>query len=374
MRVLHVFKDYFPPTRGGIEQYVHDVVHSMEGFELAVLTSSRSRRHVDDLNDGVPVTRAPEYARPVSTPVTPSWARLLRETGADLIHFHMPNPFGELMYLASRTAIPMVASYHADIVGRRALLPLFRPFQQRFLSAATRVLVSNPRMLETSEALAGHRDRAVVVPYGVDPEQWRERPAAADELRARYPGPLILSLGRLVYYKGLDHLIRAMQGTEATALLAGDGPKRAELEALAAACGVREKVVFAGEIPDEDRAAHYHAADVFAFPSTSRAEAFGIAMLQAMACGTPAISTELGTGTSWVNVHGETGLVIPPRDPAALAEALQSLLADDAGRRAMGEAAARRVRERFTKAAMLEALAAVYRSPRGGITIRGCAG
>src|SRR5919108_273124 len=283
MKVLHVFKDYFPPSRGGIELLINDLVHSMDGFEFEVLTSSRTRRLVEDVDDGVRVVRAPEYARPTSTPITPAWIGAMRRTDADLIHFHMPNPAGELAYLASRTRVPMIATYHADIVGRRGFLPLYLPFQQRALGSARRIV-------------------------------------------------------------------------------AGTGPREQELQELARRLDVAGRTVFLGEIDDRMRVAFYHAIDAFVLPSTMRAEAFGISLLEAMACGTPVVSTELGTGTSWVNVNAETGVVVPPGDPSAISGAVGDLLADQGKAAAMGEAGARRVAAHFTKREMLESLGALYLS------------
>jgi glycosyltransferase involved in cell wall biosynthesis len=360
MKILHVFKNYFPPTYGGIEQHIHDIVHSLDGFEFAVLTSSRSREMVVDSDNGVRVIRTPEYARLASTPVTPAWVKLLGAAGADLLHFHMPNPFGEIAYLASRTWVPMVVSYHADIVGRQAAIPLFAPLQKRFLREAERIVVSSSNILETSKTLAPHRDRAVVIPFGVDPNHWGSRPAEAEKVREIHGSRIVLFLGRLAHYKGVEVLIEAMGRVTAKLLIVGDGPRRPALEAAAQNNLPRHKVEFLGEIPIEQRAAYFHAADVFVLPSTSRAEAFGIAMLEAMACGTPAISTDVGTGTSWVNVSGETGVVVPPGDPGALSGAIKALLGDDRLRKRLGEAAAQRVREHFTKERMLQSLASLY--------------
>ncbi len=361
-RVLHVFKDYFPPTHGGIEHHVNDLVHSLNGYRFAVLTSSRSRHKTIDNDDGVRVIRAPELARPVSTAITPSWSKFLKHSGADLLHFHMPNPFGELMLLMSRADSPMIASYHADIVGRKTLLPFFRPFQQMFLKKARAIVVGSPLLRDSAESLTNYREKCVVIPYGVEPGEWVDRPPAADKLREKYPGPLLVFLGRVAYYKGIEILISAMRSVEATCLVVGDGPLRDEMNRRVAELGLSHKVVLVGEIDDGERAAYFHAADGFLLPSTSRAESFGISMLQAMACGTPAISTELGTGTSWVNKNLETGIVVEPNDPAALAGAIEVLLGDDARREAMGYAAAERVRTSFTRFQMLESISSLYAS------------
>jgi len=362
MRILHAFKDYFPPTRGGIEHHIHDVCHSLKGFQFAVLTSSRTKKQVIDNDEGVRVIRAAEYARPVSTPYTPSWPKLIRDSGADVLHFHMPNPFGELFYLRSRSKVPMVAGFYSEIVGREFAKPLFRPFQQSFLKKARHVIVSSPRLAESSESLQPHRAKVVVIPFGVDVSEWTERPEEADAIKERYPGPLLVFVGRLVYYKGLDVLMQAMRTVEATCLVLGDGPLRKSLEGKAAELAIRHKVVFLGEKDESMKKAFMHAADLFVLPSTSRAESFGISMMEAMACGTPAISTEVGTGTSWLNQNNATGIVVSPGDASALAGAIKALLAEPQRRAEMGHAASERVRQHFTRFAMLESLATLYRS------------
>lgn len=361
MKIVHVFKDYYPPTRGGVEQHLHDVVHSLEGFEFEVLTAARSRRTSVGPDNGVPVRRSAELGRISTSPVTPGWLTMFRRSDADAFHFHMPNPFGELALLAAQRSTPIVATYHADIVGRRVLRPGFAPIQARFLRRADRIIVTSPSMLE-ARSVTAHRDRVIVIPFGADARRWSARPPLADELRAQYSTPIVLFLGRLVEYKGVETLIEAMRNLEATLLVVGDGPKRHALERVAEVVGNRNRTVFVGEIPDHERAAYYHAADLFVLPSTSRAEAFGIATLEALACGTPAVTTDLGTGTSFVNVADETGVVVPPGSPGDLAAAIGALLADDQRRTRFGRAGRQRASAHFSKQAMLDRLAAVYRS------------
>lgn len=362
MRVIHAFKDYYPPTRGGIELHIHDVVHHLPGFDFSVLTSSRSHRLMIERDGSVEVIRAPEYLRPASTPVTPVWRKYLRDPALDIVHLHTPNPFGELAMLAARAGSALVITFHAEIIGRRLALPFFTPFQQALLRKARRIVVSSPRLLDTSGPLVHHRDRAEVIPFGIDAAAWKDRPELADNIREAHPGPLVVFLGRLSYYKGLDVLIESLRRVEATCLMIGDGPERGVLEQQARTLNDSRKVVFLGEVPDGERPAYLHAADLFVLPSTSRAECFGIAMLEAMACSTPAISTELGTGTSWLNQHNVTGLVVRPGDPEALANAIKELLTDHNRRAEMGRAAFDRVQSQFTRSQMLDALASLYRS------------
>ncbi len=367
MRVLHLFKSYYPPTRGGIEQWINEIVHAPmfrdAGIEFAVLTAAQSRELVDEIDDGVRVVRAPALMRASTAPIVPSWPPWIRRLEPDVLHVHMPNPTGELAVLGSRTRAPIVASYHADVVRRGPVPAAYDVFASRFLRRARSITVSSPRLADTTPALRAHRDRITVVPFGVDPDEWASRPPFADVIRERYgPGPLVVLLGRLVHYKGAEVLVEAMKqvDTQATALIVGDGPRRAGAEAAAARLGVADRVVFTGAVPDADRAAYLHAADLFVLPSTNRGEAYGIVQAQAMATGTPSISTELGTGTSWVNRDGETGLVVPANDASALAKAINELLGDDGRRAAMGVAARRRVREHLTSERMFGELRRLY--------------
>jgi rhamnosyl/mannosyltransferase len=377
MRVLHLFKSYYPPTRGGIEQWINEIVHApalrAAGIEFVVLTAADGRELVDETDDGVRVVRAPALVRASTAPVVPSWSSWIKRLEPDVLHVHMPNPTGELAVLGSRTrgvrgsapasSAPIVASYHADVVRRGPVPAAYDVFASRFLRRARSITVSSPRLASTTAALRGHGAKISVVPFGVDADEWSERPPLADRIRERYgPGPLVVLLGRLVHYKGAEVLVEAMQDVDeaATALIVGDGPRRAGAEAASVLHDVAGRVVFTGAIPDADRAAYLHAADVFVLPSTNRGEAFGIAQVQAMATGTPSISTEIGTGTSWVNRDGETGLVIPSSDPFALAKAINELLGDDTRRAAMGEAARRRVREHLTSERMFGELRRLY--------------
>jgi rhamnosyl/mannosyltransferase len=367
VKVVHVYKDY-PPVWGGIENHLRLLAEAQAaaGLEVTVVVTATDARTTTAFERGVRVVRAARLAAVASTPLSPSLLRSLRRLAAthpDVVHVHAPYPPGELG-AALCAARATVVTYHSDIVRQRLLGRVYRPLQQRLLRGADRILVTSPRYLSTSTALAAHLERCQVVPLGIDPEPLLHAdPAAAAAVRARFGGPLVLFVGRLRSYKGLDHLLAAMATLPGRAALvvAGSGPLERRWRQLAAPLVAAGRCHFLGEVPDGDLPALYAAADVFVLPSVERSEAFGVVLLEAMAAAVPVVSTELGTGTSWVNLDGETGRVVPPRDPPALASAIAELLAAPERGRALGLAGRRRVLTEFTAARMTARVIASYR-------------
>jgi rhamnosyl/mannosyltransferase len=235
----------------------------------------------------------------------------------------------------------MVVTYHCD-VRRRGWHRAYEAVVQLHLRRAGLILVTSPQSLESSPTLRPHRGRCVVQPVGTDHRRLAETARArevARALRAAHPGPLALFVGRLRTYKGLHVLLDALPQVPGTLVLVGRGEEEEALRARVGREGLRDRVVFAGDVAEEDLAGYYRGADLFVLPSVSRGEFFGQAMLEAMACGLPAVSTRLGTGTSYLNRDGETGLEVPPGDAAALAEGMRRLLENPGEARRMGERA-----------------------------------
>jgi len=254
-----------------------------------------------------------------------------------------------------------VLTYHSDVVRQARILRFYRPLQRRVLQAAERILVATPNYLESSPTLQPFREKCRIVPYGIDRRPFLTAlPEAGQALRARYGGgPLLLFVGVLRYYKGLQYLLQAMPQVPGRLLLVGEGPMGAALRAQAQDLGLAERVVFVGRVTDEDLPAYYRAADLFILPASERSEAFGLVLVEAMTSGLPVISTELGTGTSYVNQDGASGLVVPPKDPAALARAINRLL-DDASLRARLAQGALARSALFSAERMVAAIEAIY--------------
>ena len=376
LRVLHLGK-FYPPVSGGMER-VLQLLCEREKTEVdtRVLVAGTGRSTVREMVDGVAVTRVANVGFAGSVAVCPSLPLWLSRERADVIVIHEPNPMGLVAYALARPAGRLIVWFHSEVVRDRWKYALmYRPWLAHAMRRASRVIVASPPMADAGQ-LRGFHIRTEVIPYGVDQRRLERSPDVAareTRLRASHPGPLILFVGRLVPYKGLTVLLRAMVDVPATAVLVGDGPQRGALEALARDLGIASKVVFAGEVDEAGLTAWYHACDLFVLPSTTRAEAFGVVQTEAMACGKPVVSTALPSGVPWVNRDGETGLVVPPEDARALAAALSRLAGDAGLRQQMGERGRQRVLAEFTADRMASRAVQLYRDvmsePAGGLPI-----
>jgi len=372
MKILHLYKDY-TPVLGGIENHIRMLAEGQarRGHDVTVLAANRGWRTSIEMAGGVRVVLVPRLGTIASTPICPSLLRWLPRLEADITHLHFPHPPGEVAHLLMGRAAGMVITYHADIVRQRHLLRLYEPLLERVLKRANRILVTSPAYVESSRYLRAVRDTCVVVPIGIDVERFQERggePRTSPRVRWGLPldRPVAVFVGRLRYYKGLDYLLRALPLVpDLHLLLVGGGPLWESMRALAAALGVANRVVFTGDVDDSDLPACYASGDLFVLTSHTRAEAFGTSIVEAMAAGLPVISTEIQTGTSWVNQDGLTGLVIPPCDPGAIAAAMTALIADRARRETMGRAGRARARRVFEASTMVEAVEGVYREVLG---------
>jgi rhamnosyl/mannosyltransferase len=368
IRVL-TFGRYADDNFGGLERYVFELGHALAGEVSFVNVVARRGPRPD-----VPLAGETVYAAAVAnlggTPICPTmpWHALRRHwrTPFDIAHLQFPaDPMAHLAYELLPRSVKRVITWHSDIVRQRGLLRLYRPLLNRLLRRAHAIIAPTPAHISASEQLAPVRETARfhVVPFGFDLSRFAQRSALADEIRRRHGGSFFLfALGRHVYYKGFAFLIRALASVpQARLALGGQGPLTAELQRIAREAGVAGRVDFVGRIPDLDLPAWYHACDVFCLPSVEPAEAFGIVQVEAMACGKPVLCCQLGNGVNWVNRDGETGLVVPPGDVAALAGALERLRADAGLRARLGEAGRDRAYSAFSAQAMARGTLAVYR-------------
>lgn len=366
LRVVHVYKDFWPPVVGGIERAINWMVGGLRGeFEFTILVNSCSRETREREWEGVRIIEVGEWGRVQSAPLAPSFPSWLRKLKADIWHFHIPNPTGDVSYLLARPPGKVVATYHSDVVRQKWAMVVYGPLLRRFLSCCDVIMPTSPPQIDGSPVLRRFREKCRPVPLGMPLapfERTAETAARVREIKRLYKGmPLIVFVGKLRYYKGLQFLISAMRGLPKVHLLIiGEGPERERLSRLVTELGLENWVHFPGELSDEEVVTHLQAAEMFVLPSHLPAEAFGLSQVEAMACGVPVVSCNLPTGVPFVNQDGVTGRVVAPGDDVALSGAISDLLSDAKLRFAMGEAAMRRAREEFSQEAMCARISCIY--------------
>jgi len=360
VHVVHVYNDVFPPVLGGIEKHIDLITKALPDIRSDVIVCARSRTgRTGRRGTGTEVAVAELGPRVWSVPVSPGLPRAVHNSGADVVHLHMPNPLGELAVLTGARR-PLVCSYHADVVRQARVAPAYRLLVQACLGRAAEVVVGTRRLAETSPLLGQFAQSATVLPYFLDTELCSPAQVPAQDrarLRSRYRGPIVLAVARLVHYKGLDVLIEAARSLAASVVIVGDGPLAASLREQARDVS---NVHLVGSVDEAELRSHLAAADCFVLPSTNRAESFGIAALEAQAMGVPAVVTDVGTGTIEAIGPGETGLVVAPGDPSALAGAVRAILADPVRRGQMSRRARERAVELHSMRPAAERLRAIY--------------
>lgn len=367
MRVLHFYKTYYPDSWGGVEQAVRQMCVGTGhlGVHNDVLTLTRHDGPAQIAFEGHTVHRVRQDFEIASTGFSfgaiGQLARLARQ--ADVIHYHFPWPFMDLAHLAARVNKPYVVTYHSDIVRQKNLLRLYAPLMHRFLRGAHAIVATSPNYLASSPVLRRYAGHTRVITFGLDKDGYRTPPAAVRERwRARFGERFFLFVGVLRYYKGLHILLDALAhpvNAQYPVVIVGAGPIEQELKQHAARLGLRH-VHFVGAVDEDDKIALLQACYALVFPSHLRSEAFGISLLEGAMFGKPMISSEIGTGTTYINIDNDTGLVVPPDDAPALAAAMRTLWDDRARAAAMGRRAEARYQQLFTAERMAANYHALY--------------
>lgn len=369
MKVLQVSK-FYPPVMGGIEAVAWELAEGLSRAGVAndVLCSDQRpwgrREHVAA---GHEVCRAGAWGTFLSTSIAPpmAWHLARMARGAQIVHVHMPDPMAAAAVWAARPRARLVLHWHSDVIRQRRALKAYEPLQNWLLARADAIIATSPPYAESSAPLRAWRDKVTVVPIGISDNHSTACSIKAAAIRQRYHGRrIVFALGRMTYYKGFDVLIDAAAALsdDCAVLVGGDGELLEHYRSKVARRGLAGKVHFLGHINDDDLASHFEACDIFCMSSTLRAEAYGVAMVEAMVMGKPIVATDIeGSGVPWVNQHGRTGLNVPAGNPEALTAALHELLADDTRREALGAAARARYESEFGAQRMTERTLDLYR-------------
>jgi len=366
MRVLHFYKTYYPDSWGGIEQVIRQmcVGTARLGVTNEVLTLTRNGGPETIEIEGHTVHRVPLDFEIASNAFSFSAIRKLARLAqqADVIHYHFPWPFMDLAHFMARVNKPSVVTYHSDIVRQKMLLRVYTPLKRRFLNDVDAIVATSPNYFASSEVLGRYSGKVRTIPFGLDRSTYVEpRAEVMEKWRERTGGQrFFLFVGVLRYYKGLHILLDAMAKLDYPVVIVGAGPIEQELKQHAQRLGLHH-VQFVGAVDEEDKVALLKLCYAMAFPSHLRSEAFGISLLEGAMYGKPMISSEIGTGTTYINIDQETGLVVPPSDAAAFGAAMRTLWDNPQLAADMGQRAEARYWELFTSAQMASSYVELYR-------------
>ena len=372
--LLHISKYYYPDL-GGIETVAMYLAEGLTidartkaGFHNVVICFSTDKQYHEDEIRGVKVYRVPVNFSFMSQDVAFSYdtilKKVIREYKPFAVHVHCPNPFVYPLVCSSvGKETKVVLHWHSDILSKGMMYHIIKPFENAILKRADIIISTSPNYIPHSKPLQKYPDKVRVAQNGLITSNFDLRPGDEEkiaEIRKQYEGKkIVFYCGRHIPYKGIDNLIKAdafIKG-DCVILIGGKGPIDEELKAIPCS----DRVKFLGRLPDDDLRQYLHAADIFAFPSNTKAEAFGIALAEAMYCRCAPVSFVIeGSGVNWVSVDKQTGIVVPLNDVQAFAKAIDTLIADDVLRKMYAEAARRRVIDNFTTEAAVEAITRVY--------------
>ncbi len=333
-RITHVFKTYFPYTSGGLEEAIRQcgTYAAGRGFDVEVVSvgpSNVSFREPDGLTARFFKKSIDLFSNPVSFSLARQFKDICRHS--DLLHFHFPWPTAEILALVNQPGIPSVVTFHCDVHRSMVLKPFYLPLVRRFLRRMDRICVTSRPLFRNTPYLKPFKHKVQQIPLFMNEQRFSGLgPPDADVIRRIDPHkPFALFVGVLRWYKGLDILLDAALNTRAQIIIVGVGPLYEHLARRIK----KEKITnvrLLGFLEDATLKWLIRHCAMIALPSTAPAEAFGQILLEGLYFGRPLVSTELGTGTSLVNRHGYTGLVIRPGCAGSLALAMNTLIADSA--------------------------------------------
>lgn len=354
MRVLHIYRTYFPETQGGAQESIRQLCLATQpfGVENTIFALAHQPKPQPLYLPEGKLIRAKSWLEIASCDIG-AWGAITRCREAaqrsDIIQIHYPWPFADIMLpWIRREQQPVVVTYISDIVrqSNSRLGKLYAPLRRRLLDSADRIVASSPNYEESSEVLQEYRHKLSCIAHCMGPAP-RIPLATLAYWRTRFGTNFFLFVGVLRYYKGLDYLLEAADKVPAPIVIVGEGPEgnrlREEVQRRALT-----NVHFVGAVSDEDKNALFQICRAVVFPSHIRSEAFGMTLLEGARAARPLISCEIGTGTSWINIDGETGLVVAPGEGLALAAAMNKLSSDVILCNMLGAGAMTRWQQLFT--------------------------
>ncbi len=366
MNVLHIYKTYYPDTFGGVEKFIDQlIVNSLTyGVTSQVLTLTKKKIASKIEINGYTVHKIPQNFEIASCPVSfraiSQFMKLIKTT--DIIHYHFPWPFMDIMHFIAKVGKPCILTYHSDIVKQKFLLKLYNPIMFSFLNSVNHIIATSPNYVKSSPILTKFINKTSIIPIGLNKEHY---PIPSQKKINFWYNKLgnnfFLFIGAIRYYKGLEFLIEAADVTTPIVIIGSGNNLEIKLKSKVQNLNI-QNIYFLGKLEEEDKIAVLTLCYALVFPSHLRSEAFGISLLEGAMFGKPLISCEIGTGTTYINIANETGIVVPPSDPLALKQAMKFLLHNPIQAQKMGKLAEKRYKELFTAEDMTKSYMKIYNS------------
>lgn len=377
MKILHVYRTYFPDPPGGLQEAIRQIALSTqsipnEGIENRIFTLSPTPIPIQiERAEGL-VIRARSWMAPASCDLglIASFQQFsIQVQWADVIHYHFPWPFADILHFISRVNKkynkPCVMTYHSDVVAKGWLGMLYQPLMKRMLKRMDAVIATSSAYIKSSPILSSTVPSQILqtIPLGIMESSYQQYQQDATNISLQKQfglkiGEYFLFIGVLRAYKGLYFLLEAAKKIGFPIAIAGTG---AEQEKLATLSKQSSNIHLLGQVTNAEKMALIRGCKALILPSHLRSEAFGVVLIEAAMCSKPMISCEIGTGTSFANLNNETGFVVAPESPNALADAMQKLITDDDSTNEMGKAARRRYQQLFSGEALGMAYAQLYK-------------
>ncbi len=365
MRVLHLYKTSLTESIGGVEQVIDQIARgtTLLGVENVVLALSNTPSSCPSYFHGYKIFTAKRNFEIASNGFSWQAVGLFKKLAknADVIHHHFPWPFGDLIHQMAYPKKPTIVTYHSDIIRQKLLLKLYDPLKIHFLRSVDKIVATSPNYLQTSSTLKTYIDKTEIIPIGLDRQTYPEPdPRLIQKYKNDYGERFFLFIGSFRYYKGLNFLIQAAKETSYPVVIAGSGPTEIELKAYAQRENLKN-IFFIGQISEENKSSLLKACFGVIFPSHLRSEAFGVTLLEGAMFQKPLISCEIGTGTTYVNIDQETGIVIDPFNPKSIAKAMTWLWNHPNEANEMGQRAGARFQLLFTAEKMARSYYDLYK-------------
>ncbi len=366
MKILHFYRTYFPDTQGGLEEVIRQICLNTKllGVENRILTISDKPSPEPIVREEAAVYQVKKSFEIASCTVGLDAIKQYRELleWADVVNLHYPWPFSDFVSLRSSVSRPSVLTYHSDIVRQKFLKLAYAPLEARYLASVDKIVTTSPNYAESSPTLIRYKAKLETIPIGINRVSYPDVSQDFLESVKKDCGvDFFLFVGVLRYYKGLHILLDSMKNADYTLLIAGAGPMEAKLKKQVRKLGL-SNVRFLGFISDEHKIALYKLCRAVILPSHLRSEAFGVSLLEAAMYGKPLISADINTGTTYINIHKKTGLVVEPGDSQSLRTAMDLLNDDPSMAKRLGRAALDRYEELFTGKSMGERYYQLYQS------------